>query len=63
MTAALPSVTSLEHLLGTVGEAMTPQVVSLQVDTPADVALRRLARAKVSGAQDIVDPRGTWLAW
>ena len=50
MTAALPSVTSLEHLLGTVGEAMTPQVVSLQVDTPADVALRRLARAKVSGA-------------
>lgn len=31
MTAALPSVTSLEHLLGTVGEAMTPQVVSLRI--------------------------------
>jgi CBS domain-containing protein len=50
MTATLPGATSLEHLLGTVGEAMTPQVVSVQVDTPADIALRRLEQAKVSGA-------------
>jgi CBS domain-containing protein len=50
MTATLPAATSLEHLLGTVGEAMTPQVVSVQVDTPADIALRRLEQAKVSGA-------------
>jgi CBS domain-containing protein len=50
MTATLPGATSLEHMLGTVGEAMTPQVVSVQVDTPADVALRRLEQAKVSGA-------------
>jgi CBS domain-containing protein len=50
MTATLPGATSLEHLLGTVGEAMTPQVVSVQVDTPADIALRRLEQARVSGA-------------
>ena len=50
MTATLPGATSLEHLLGTVGEAMTPQVVSVRVDTPADIALRRLEQAKVSGA-------------
>jgi CBS domain-containing protein len=50
MTATLSGATSLEHLLGTVGEAMTPQVTALAVDTPADVALRRLERAKVSGA-------------
>jgi CBS domain-containing protein len=50
MTATLPGATSLEHLLGTVGDAMTPQVVSVQVDTPADIALRRLEQAKVSGA-------------
>jgi CBS domain-containing protein len=50
MTATLPGAASLEHLLGTVGEAMTPQVVSVRVDTPADIALRRLEQAKVSGA-------------
>jgi CBS domain-containing protein len=51
MTATLPGgATPLEHLLGTVGEAMTPQVVLVQVDTPADLALRRLERAQVSGA-------------
>jgi CBS domain-containing protein len=50
MTTTLPGATSLEHLLGTVGEAMTPQVVSVGVDTPADIALRRLEQAKVSGA-------------
>jgi CBS domain-containing protein len=54
MTATLPGATSLEDLLGTVGEAMTPQVVSVQVDIPADIALRRLERAKVSGAS-VVD--------
>jgi CBS domain-containing protein len=57
MTATLSGATSLEHLLGTVGEAMTPQVTALAVDTPADVALRRLERAKVSGAP-VVDPAG-----
>jgi CBS domain-containing protein len=50
MTATLPGATTLEHLLGTVGEAMTPQVVSVRVDTPADIALRRLEQAQVSGA-------------
>jgi CBS domain-containing protein len=50
MTATESIATSLEHLLGTVGEAMTPQVVSVQVDTPAAIALRRLEQAKVSGA-------------
>jgi CBS-domain-containing membrane protein len=50
MTTTESAATSLEGLLGTVGEAMTPQVVSVQVDTPADIALRRLEQAKVSGA-------------
>jgi CBS domain-containing protein len=50
MTATLPGSTILERLLGTVGEAMTNQLVTLEVDTPADVALRRLEQARVSGA-------------
>jgi CBS domain-containing protein len=50
MTATAPGATSLERLLGTVGEAMTNQVVALAAETPADVALRRLERARVSGA-------------
>lgn len=50
MTATLPSVTALEQLLGTVGEAMTAEVVALQADTPADVAARRLEHLQVSGA-------------
>jgi CBS domain-containing protein len=50
MTTTESTVTSLEGLLGTVGDAMTPQVVAVQVDTPADLALRRLERAQVSGA-------------
>jgi CBS domain-containing membrane protein len=49
MTATVSGPTGLERLLGTVGEAMTNQVVVLAVDTPADVALRRLERARVSG--------------
>ena len=50
MTATLSGATSLEQALGTVGEAMTPEVVTLEVGTQADVALRRLERARVSGA-------------
>jgi CBS domain-containing protein len=41
---------TLEGLLGTVGEAMTGEVVVLQADTPVDVALRRLEHVRVSGA-------------
>ena len=50
MTATMSGATSLESLLGTVGEAMTAEVVVLQADTPADVAIRRLERSRVSGA-------------
>jgi CBS domain-containing membrane protein len=50
MTATVTGPTSLERLLGTVGEAMTNEVVVLAVDTPVDVALWRLERARVSGA-------------
>jgi CBS domain-containing protein len=50
MTATVSSTTSLERLLGTVGEAMTGEVVVLHVDTPVDVALRRLEHTQVSGA-------------
>jgi CBS domain-containing protein len=50
MTATVPRETSLERLLGTVGEAMTGKVVVLTADTPADVAARRLEQAQVSGA-------------
>ena len=50
MTAALSPSTSLDRLLGTVGEAMTGEVIVLQADTPADVASRRLEQTQVSGA-------------
>jgi CBS domain-containing protein len=50
MTAALSPSTSLDGLLGTVGEAMTGEVIVLQADTPADVASRRLEQTQVSGA-------------
>ena len=40
MTATESTATSLESLLGTVGEAMTGEVVALHADTPVDVALR-----------------------
>jgi CBS domain-containing protein len=50
MAATVPRETSLERLLGTVGEAMTGKVVVLTADTPADVAARRLEQAQVSGA-------------
>jgi CBS domain-containing membrane protein len=45
-----PGDTDMERLLGTVGEAMTSRVVALTADLPADVAVRRLERAGVSGA-------------
>jgi CBS domain-containing protein len=50
MTATESTATSLEDLLGTVGEAMTGQVVVLEADTPVDVAIRRLEHTQVSGA-------------
>jgi CBS domain-containing protein len=39
----------LDHLLGTVGDAMTTPVLELDADTPADVAARQLAKG-VAGA-------------
>ena len=42
MTATLSGATDLEHLLGTISEAMTAEVLALHADTPADV-LRVLA--------------------
>jgi CBS domain-containing protein len=56
MTATESTATSLEDMLGTVGEAMTAEVIALQADTPADVATRRLERMQVSGAP-VVDHR------
>ena len=50
MTATLSPSISLDHLLGTVGEAMTGEVIVLQADTPADIAIRRLEQTQVSGA-------------
>jgi CBS domain-containing protein len=50
MTATLSPSTSLERLLGTVGEAMTGEVIVLEADTPADIAIRRLEQTQVSGA-------------
>ena len=41
---------SVTSALGTVGEAMTRQVIVLDASTPADVAARRLEAAGVSGA-------------
>jgi CBS domain-containing protein len=41
---------TLDRLLGTVADAMQPDVLVLDLDTPADVAARRLERAGVSGA-------------
>ena len=50
MTATESTAISLQGLLGTVGEAMTSEVVALEADTPVDVALRRLEHTQVSGA-------------
>lgn len=46
---ALATKTRLEDMFGTVGEAMTSDVLILEADTPADVALRQLQHAGVSG--------------
>jgi CBS domain-containing protein len=50
MTATLSPSSSLDRLLGTVGEAMTGEVTALQADTPADIAIQRLEQTQVSGA-------------
>jgi hypothetical protein len=50
MTATLSPATSLDRLLGTVGEAMTGEVIALEADTPADIAIRWLEQTQVSGA-------------
>jgi CBS domain-containing protein len=50
MIATETTATSLEGLLGTVGEAMTGEVVVLEANTPVDVAMRRLEHRRVSGA-------------
>lgn len=42
--------TDLLRLLGTVGDAMTSGVLALAADLPADVAVRRLEHAGISGA-------------
>ena len=41
---------ALERLLGTVSEAMTPPVLALDADTPADQAARQLQQHGVSAA-------------
>lgn len=48
MTTA--SLERLEQLLGTVGESMTVDVISLDQDMPVTEALRRLEKANVTGA-------------
>ena len=50
MTATGSFATGLAGLLGTVGEAMTGEVVVLEADTPVDMAVRRLEHTQVSGA-------------
>jgi predicted transcriptional regulator len=50
VTATMEEQTTLERLLGTVGEAMTRDVVLLAADMPAAMALRRLDEKAVSGA-------------
>jgi predicted transcriptional regulator len=50
MTMTLQVETSLEQLLGTVGEAMESDVVLLAADMPAERAVRRLEHKAVSGA-------------
>ena len=50
MTATLEEQTTPERLLGTVGDAMTRDVVLLAADMPAVMALGRLEKQAVSGA-------------
>ena len=60
MTATESTATSFEGLLGTISEAMTGEVVVLETDTPAGVAVRRLEH-QVSGAPS--STMDAWLAW
>ena len=50
MTATVEEATTLERQLGTIGEAMTRDVVLLAADMTAEMALRRLDQKAVSGA-------------
>ena len=50
MTTATWDETTVEELLGSVGETMTGEVVLLAADAPAEAALRRLVHRAISGA-------------
>jgi CBS domain-containing protein len=50
MTATLQHETTLDQLLGTVGETMTGELVLLAADAPAVAALTRLECRAISGA-------------
>ena len=50
MTATAQDETTVERLLGAVGETMTREVVLLAADAPAEAALRRLVHKAISGA-------------
>jgi CBS domain-containing protein len=50
VTATLEESTTLQRQLGTVGEAMTRDVVLLAADMTAEMGLRRLDQKAVSGA-------------
>ncbi|HEV8633847.1 MAG TPA: CBS domain-containing protein, partial [Chloroflexota bacterium] len=50
MTATAQDETTVERLLGAVGETMTGEVVLLAADAPAEAALRRLVHKAISGA-------------
>jgi len=49
-TATVQDETTVERLLGAVGETMTREVVLLAADAPAEAALRRLVHKAISGA-------------
>ena len=61
MTATAQDETTVERLLGAVGETMTGEVVLLAADAPAEAALRRLVHKAISGAP-VVD-RGRVVGW
>ena len=46
---------------GTVGEAMTGEVVVLEADAPVDVAVRRLEHTRCRGLPS--STMDAWLAW
>jgi CBS domain-containing protein len=50
MTAATWDETTVQEILGSVGETMTAEVVLLAADAPAEAALRRLVHRAISGA-------------